>query len=63
MPRKKIASGRYRTKRGDTLVRSIERQYKVDLKVRSDMKLSTYLSKKGASSLGKALEKSQRRSK
>ena len=43
-------------KRGDTLVKTIERQYKVDLGYRSDAKLSTVLQKEGASSLSKLLK-------
>ena len=45
-----------RRKRGDTKIGSIEKQYRVDLGVNSNMKLSTYLNRKGYSSLSKALE-------
>lgn len=43
-------------KRGDTLVKTIEQQYKVDLGYRSDAKLSTVLKNEGASSLSKLLK-------
>lgn len=46
----------FRKKRGDTLIRDIEKNYKVDFGVRSDMKLSTYLKNIGLPSLGKALD-------
>ncbi len=45
-----------RQKRGDTLVRTIEKQYKVDLGHRSDKKLVTVLRETGASSLSKLLK-------
>lgn len=45
-----------RKKRGDTLVKTIERKYNVDLGYRSDAKLSTVLKEKGASSLSKLLK-------
>lgn len=43
-------------KRGDTLVGTIEQQYKVDLGYRSDAKLSTVLKSEGANSLSKLLK-------
>lgn len=43
-------------KRGDTLVKTIENQYKVDLGYRADTKLSTVLEKEGVSSLSKLLK-------
>lgn len=43
-------------KREDTLVKTIEQQYKVDLGYRSDAKLSTVLKNEGASSLSKLLK-------
>lgn len=43
--------GRLRNKRDDTLIRTIEQQYRIDLGVRSDMKLGTYQEKTGAKSL------------
>lgn len=45
-----------RKKRGDTLVKTIERKYRVDLGYRSDAKLSTVLKETGASSLSKLLQ-------
>jgi len=45
-----------RQKRGDTLVRTIEKKYGVDLGVRSDTKLHTVLKKSGAPSLSKLLK-------
>ena len=47
----------FRRKRGDTKIGSIEKQYGVDFKVRSDMKLSTYLKNTGAPSMSNALKK------
>lgn len=52
-------AGRILQKRGDTLVRTIERQYGVDLGHRSDKKLSTVLKETGAPSLSKLLEMSE----
>ena len=49
-------SGRIPQKRGDTLVKTIEQQYKVDLGYPSDAKLSTVLKNEGASSLSKLLK-------
>jgi len=45
-----------RKKRGDTLVKTIEKKYKIDLGVRSDAKLSTVLNRTGASSLSKLVK-------
>lgn len=42
-----------RQKRGDTLVKTIERKYGLDLGYRDDAKLSTVLKETGASSLSK----------
>lgn len=53
---------RFRKKRGDTRVGTIEKAYNVDFDARSDMKLSTYLKKEGLPSLGKALDKAASRS-
>lgn len=47
--------GKYRQKRGDTLIGTIERTYKVDFGVRGDTKLSSFLKKEGLPSLSKAL--------
>lgn len=57
MTKRTIKSGQFRKKRGDTLIGSIEKQYKVDLGVRKDMKLSTYLEKEGFGSLSAAIRK------
>ncbi len=57
MIEKQTKSGQFRKKRTDTLIRSIEKEYNVDFGVRDDMKLGTYLDKKGLRSLSKALEK------
>lgn len=46
----------FRKKRGDTKLGTIEKQYGIDFKQRSDMKLETYLDKKGFPSLSKALK-------
>jgi len=43
--------GQLRQKRGDTHIGTIEKQYNVDLKVRSDMHLDTYLEKENIKSL------------
>ena len=45
-----------RQKRGDTLVKSIERRYNIDLGYRADAKLSTVLKKTGAPSLSKLVK-------
>ena len=49
-------SGRIPQKRGDTLVRTIEKKYNVDLDYRSDAKLSTVLKETGAKSLSKLIK-------
>ena len=43
-------------KRGDTLVKTIEKKYGVDLKHRSDAQLHTVLKKEGLPSLSKLLK-------
>ncbi len=45
-----------RKKRGDTLVKTIEKKYGVDLGYRSDAKLHTVLKKEGLPSLSKLLK-------
>ena len=55
--RSKTSTGKFRVKRQDTKVGTIEKKYGVDLGVRSDMKLGNYLKKKGYSSLSDMLEK------
>lgn len=49
-------SGRIPQKRGDTLVKTIEKKYSVDLGYRSDAKLSTVLRDTGAPSLSKLIQ-------
>ncbi len=53
--RSKTSKGKYRVIRSDTKVSTIEKKYGVDLGVRSDMKLGTYLVKKGYPSLSSML--------
>lgn len=45
-----------RQKRGDTLVKTIEKKYGVDLKYRSDAHLYTVLKQEGLPSLSKLLK-------
>ncbi len=49
-------------KRGDTLVKTIERKYGVDLGYRSDAQLHTVLKKEGLPSLSMLLEMTKKRS-
>ncbi len=58
MSRKQTKGGRIFHKRGDTLVKTIEKKYKVDLNHRSDAKLSTVLKNTGASSLSQLIKMS-----
>jgi len=51
-----------RQKRGDTLVKTIERKYGVDLGYRSDTQLHTILKKEGLPSLSKLLKMTQKKS-
>jgi hypothetical protein len=48
-------SGQFRTKRWDTKIWTLEKEYGIDLGVRSDMKLSTYLWKNWFPSLEKLI--------
>lgn len=50
-------------KRGDTLVKTIEKKYGVDLGHRSDAQLHTVLKKEGLPSLSKLLKMTQKKSK
>jgi len=61
--RSKSTTGKIRQKRGDTLVKTIEKQYKTDLGYRSDAKLSTVLKKEGASSLSKLVKMTESKKK
>lgn len=47
----------FRQKRSDTLVGTLERKYKVDFNVKSNMKLGNYLKKEGLPSLSQALKR------
>jgi hypothetical protein len=51
-----MSSKSIRQKRSDTKIGNIEKDYGVDLGVRSDMKLGNYLEKKGFSSMSKAIK-------
>ena len=55
--RARTNKGTYTQKRGDTKIGTIERKYGVDLGVRSDMSLRTYLKEKGYTSLANMLKK------
>lgn len=50
------SNGRFVAKRYDTKIGTIEKQYGVDLGVRSDTKLGNYLENKGYSSLSQMLK-------
>lgn len=54
-PRNK--NGQLRDKRDDTHIGTIEKQYGLNLKVRSDMQLGTYLKKNNIDSLNDLLNK------
>jgi len=51
-----------RQKRGDTLVKTIEKKYGVDLGYRSDAQLHSVLVKEGLPSLSKLLKMTQKKS-
>lgn len=53
-------SGKIREKRGDTLVKTIEKKYNVDLQARSDMKLRNLLKEKGLPSLSKLIKETKK---
>ena len=55
--RQKNDSGKFKKRRGDTRIDTIEEEYGVDFDVRGDMRLDTYLEDSGAPSLSKALKK------
>ena len=50
-----------RKKRGDTLVKTIEKKYGVDLEYRSDAQLHTVLKKEGVPSLSKLLKMTRKK--
>ncbi len=52
----KTKDGKFAVKRYDTKVKTIEKQYGIDLGVRGDMKLGNYLKQKGYPSLSKMLQ-------
>lgn len=54
--RTKNNNGQFATKRFDTKIATIEKQYGVNLGVRGDMKLGNYLKEKGYPSLSKMLK-------
>lgn len=54
--RSRNEDGRLRDKRDDTHIGTIERQYGIDLGVRSDMQLGTYLEKHGTKSLNDLIQ-------
>lgn len=56
--RSKTNKGTIRSVRKDTKVATIEKKYDVDLGVRSDMRIGTYLKKKGYPSLASMLRDS-----
>ncbi len=56
MSRSRTNTGRIPQKRGDTLVKTIEKKYDVDLNYRSDAKLSTVLNDTGAKSLSQLIK-------
>lgn len=49
--RSRTQDGTLRKKRGDTHIDTIEKQYGIDLGVRADMHLQTYLNKNNIASL------------
>lgn len=52
----RTGNGNYRQVRSDTKIATVEKRYRVDLGVRSDMKLGTFLREKGYPSLSRMLE-------
>ena len=55
MPVKTKKTGRFRQKRADTKMGSIEKMYGRDFGIRSDKELGNYLKEKGYSSLSELL--------
>ena len=55
--RSRNETGELRQKRGDTHAGTIERQYRIDLGVRSDKQLGNILKDEGVASLNDLLEK------
>ena len=54
--RSRTIKGTYRPVRSDTRIITVENRYGVDLGVRSDMKLGTFLKEKGYPSLSRMLK-------
>ncbi len=54
--RSRTNQGKFRPVRGDTKVSTIEKRYKVDLGVRSDMKIGNFLKQKGYPSISGMLK-------
>lgn len=55
--RSRNEDGKLRQKRSDTQIGTIEKQYGVDLGVRSDMQLGTYLEQNNINSLNDLIHK------
>ncbi len=55
--RSRNLNGRLRDKRNDTHIGTIEKQYGLELGVRSDMELGTFLKKNGIKSLNDLITK------
>ncbi|XOV67585.1 MAG: hypothetical protein ACFHU9_00155 [Fluviicola sp.] len=56
-PRGRNQNGQLRQKRSDTHIGTIEKQYGIDLGVRSDMHLGTYLDRNNIASLNDLITK------
>jgi hypothetical protein len=55
--RSRNQDGELRQKRSDTKVETIEKQYGIDLHVRGDMQIGTYLDREGIPSLNDLVHK------
>ena len=55
MPKKSTTTGKFKQKRGDTKMGTIEKMYGKDFGIRSDKKLGNYLKEKGYRSLSELL--------
>lgn len=58
--RSRNENGELRQKRSDTLIGTIEKKYNIDLNVRSDMHLGTYLEKNNIASLNDLINKDKK---
>jgi hypothetical protein len=56
-PRSRNNDGELRKKRNDTFIGTIEEKYNLDLNVRSDMELGTYLKQNNIASLNDLIHK------